>query len=81
MMLTAKQAADLALKHGLDLTAASALSRMNLETAEEADAIAAAFADPKPRQLTREDIKGMAPEAILKAKEDGQCADLLGGQS
>jgi hypothetical protein len=31
-----------------------------------------------PGQLTREDIKGMTPDEILKAKEDGQLNTLLG---
>ena len=81
MMLSAKQAADLCLRHGLDLTAASALSRMNLESAEEAETIAASFANPRPVQLTQEQIQGMKPAEILKAKEEGRCADLLEGGS
>lgn len=35
----------------------------------------------KPRQLTREDIKGMTPEQIDQAHIAGQFADLLGGKS
>jgi hypothetical protein len=81
MMLTAKQAADLALKHGLSLTDASALSRMTLETAEEADSIAAAFAaPPKPRQLAREDVQRMSPDQINEARENGQLDSLLNGE-
>jgi hypothetical protein len=79
MMLTAKQSADLALKYGLDLPAASALSRMALETAEEGEAIAAAFAaPPKPVQLSRDDLKGLSAAEITKAKDDGKLADVLG---
>jgi len=33
---------------------------------------------PVPGQLSREDIKGMKPEEISKAKEDGQLNQLLG---
>ena len=34
---------------------------------------------PGPSQLSREDLKGMSPEAIVKAKADGRLKDLLGG--
>ena len=80
MMPTAKEAADLALKYGLDLTAAAALARMSFETAEEADVIAAAFADPKPRQLTREDLQGLSVDQINDAREKGQLDSLLKGE-
>jgi len=32
----------------------------------------------KPAQLTRDDLKGMSPEAIVKAKAEGRLNDLLG---
>lgn len=32
----------------------------------------------RPAQLTREDLKGMTPDAIVEAKEKGQLAHLLG---
>lgn len=34
----------------------------------------------KPPQLTREDLKGMTPDAIVKAKAEGRCNALLGIQ-
>lgn len=34
----------------------------------------------KPPQLTREDLKSMTPEAIIKAKAEGRCNALLGIQ-
>lgn len=33
-----------------------------------------------PSQLTRQDLKGMSPEAIVKAKADGRLKDLLSGK-
>lgn len=35
----------------------------------------------KPKQLTRADLQGMTPEAINKARHDGQLNDLLGAKS
>ena len=32
-----------------------------------------------PSQLSRQDLKGMSPEAIVKAKAEGRLKDLLGG--
>jgi hypothetical protein len=55
---------------------------MTLETAEEADSIAAAFAaPPKPRQFTRDDLQGMGADQINSLRENGQLADLLDGKS
>lgn len=34
----------------------------------------------RPDQLTRDDLKRMSPEAIVKAKADGRLADLLGSK-
>jgi len=34
-----------------------------------------------PAQLTRDDLKGMSPEAISKAKQDGRLANLLTGKA
>ena len=81
MMLTARQSAALALKYGLSLSDASALSRMTLETEIEADEIAAQFAaPPKPRQYAREDLASMTPDQIEEARVAGRLADVMGGQ-
>lgn len=34
-----------------------------------------------PSQLSREDLKGMSPEAIVKAKSEGRLKDLMGGNA
>lgn len=34
----------------------------------------------RPKQLTRDELKGMDPEAIVKAKAEGRLDDLLGAQ-
>lgn len=51
-MITSKEAAEVARKHGLSLTDASALSRL-ADSTEEADELAAMFADKgdDPRKL------------------------------
>jgi hypothetical protein len=34
---------------------------------------------PKPRQLRREDLRGLTPEEITAARKNGQLQDLLSG--
>jgi hypothetical protein len=34
----------------------------------------------RPKQLTRDDLKGMSPEAIVAAREQGRLSDLLGAE-
>ena len=80
MLLTPDEAAAIARKRGLTLSDAVAILRL-AQTTEEAEAFADTFADPKPPQLTRDDLKGMSPEAINKAREAGQCNELLTGGS
>jgi hypothetical protein len=75
-MITTKEAAAIAKQHGLTLSDAAALARL-ANTTEEAEEAAAMFS-PVPSQLTRDDIRGWPPEAINKAREDGQLTDLLG---
>jgi len=79
VLISPKEATAIALKYGLDLSAATALSRL-ATSVEEGEEIAAQFAaPPKPRQYTREAVKTMSPEAINAAREAGQLADLLSG--
>ena len=76
-LVTAKEAAAAALKYGLDLPAAAALGRL-AETPAEAEELASMFASPKPQQLSRDDIRGWAPEKIEAARVAGQLSDVMG---
>jgi hypothetical protein len=76
-LITAKQAAKAALDAGLSLSDAAALGRM-AETPEEAAELAQMFASPKPVQLSRADLAGLKPEELIKAKDEGRLADVLG---
>ena len=76
MTLTPEQAAAVARQRGLSLSDAVAILRL-ATTVEEAEGFADTFADPKPRQLTREDLGKMGPAQINEARENGQLADLL----
>ena len=46
---------------------------------DEAQKIAETFKPESMRQVTKAEIKGMSPEAILKAKDEGRLTDLLTG--
>lgn len=78
MTITPDEAAAVARSRGLSLSDAVAILRL-ATTVEEAETFADSFADPKPRQLTRENLKGLSAEQINAARENGQCADLLSG--
>jgi hypothetical protein len=75
-LITAKQAAKAALDAGLSLSDAAALGRM-AESPEEAAELAAMFASPKPVQLSRADLRGLSPDEITNAKNEGRLADVL----
>jgi hypothetical protein len=80
-MITSREAGDIALKHGLSLPDAAALSRM-ADTTEEADTLAKMFsAPPAVPQLTHDDLATMSPAQINAAREAGRCDDLLKGGS
>lgn len=75
MAFSPAEAAEIALRHGLSLSDAAGLSRL-ATTPEEAESLARSFT--QPRQLSRADIAGWKPAAILEAKEAGQLRELLG---
>ena len=80
-MITVKEASNVALRHGLSLSDAAALSRMSLESVEEADEIAAQFAaPPKPVQLSRADLASLTPAEVEEARIAGKLSDVMGGQ-
>ena len=78
MGITAIEAARIANAAGLSLSDAVALQQLS-GTVADAEAFAAEFTGKA--QLTREQLAGMDPAAILQAKENGQCDELLGRKS
>ena len=78
-MITTKEAATIAKKHGLGLADAAALQRL-ANTTEEAEEAAVMFS-PLPAQLSRQDLKSMSPEKIEAARVAGQLDELQGRKS
>jgi len=79
MTLTPDEAAAIARKRGLSLSDAVAILRL-AQTVEEAETFADTFADPKPRQWSRDQLKGATPDEINAARENGQLRSLLEGE-
>jgi hypothetical protein len=73
--ITSEEAAAIAKRHGLSLADARALQALATDS-EHAERLAVAYT--APAQLSREDLKGMSPPEVLKAKDQGRLDDLLG---
>jgi hypothetical protein len=77
--ISQEDAARIARKHGLSLTDANALFEMAESTAQ-AENLAAEFA--RPAQLNKEDVRQLYREGkhaeIVRAKDEGRLADMLG---
>jgi hypothetical protein len=77
--ISQEDAARIARAHGLSLTDANALFAM-ADTTAQAESLAAEFA--RPAQLNKEDVRQLYREGrhaeIVKAKQEGRLADMLG---
>jgi hypothetical protein len=76
-MITAREATEVARRHGLSLQDAAAIARLADDVAE-GDAIAEQFATPSVPQIGRDALTAMSPEQIEDARVAGKLADLLG---
>lgn len=75
-MISTKEAATIAKKHGLTLADVPALVRL-ADTTAEAEEVASMFS-PNPVQLTRADLAGMSAEQIVEAQSAGLLDEIQG---